>query len=216
MPFTKNKSLILNAFFCLLLAFAVQAAYAQDAMPTAADNAPPPGVDVLPALSLSVDDVSALNDNEITHPAMSLTPDKSEIVRLDREAATVIVGNPAHLSILAENTKTLVLVPKAPGATYFTVLDRQSQVVMQRHVVVGKAAAQYMRVRKSCAGSKDANCQTTQVYYCPDMCHEIIMNAVSEQGASGQATVDPSDIAATQNAVPAETPAEVGSDNVSE
>lgn len=167
-----------NFFHIAALALALLAAPA-----LAQDNAPPPGVDVLPAKSLSVDDMPAFNDDEATHPALSLTPDKSEIVRLDREAATVIVGNPAHLSILAENTKTLVLVPKMPGATYFTVLDRQSQVIMQRHVLVGKADKQYVRIRKSCAGSKDKNCQTTQVYYCPDMCHEIIMNAGSEDNA---------------------------------
>ena len=206
MRLKKTKSLILIAIF----AFSGFAAHAQDTVA-------PPGVDVLPAMSLSVDDVPAMNDNEITHPTMTLTPDKTEIVRLDREAATVIVGNPAHLSVLAENTKTLIIVPKAPGATYFTVLDNQSQPIMQRHVIVGKAEAQYVRIRKSCAGSKDENCQTTQVYYCPDMCHEIIMNAVSDQNASGQATIDPAEMVNQgQNAVPEEAPTEVGSDNVTE
>ncbi|MBK7361953.1 MAG: hypothetical protein IPJ01_06550 [Micavibrio sp.] len=45
---------------------------------------------------------------------------------------------------------------------------------MQRHVIVASPKEKYVRIRKSCASSK--GCQPTQVYYCPDMCHEIILN----------------------------------------
>jgi hypothetical protein len=81
---------------------------------------------------------------------------------------------PAHLNILPEGPNTLVLIPRAPGATYFTVLDGENKVIMQRHVIVASPKEKYVRIRKSCATSK--GCQPTQVYYCPDMCHEIILN----------------------------------------
>ena len=122
------------------------------------------GADLMPASVTSM-------DIEETHPPVRLTPDKSELIRLDRDAASVIVGNPTHLSILLDSTRLLILAPRAPGATYFTVLDSNGNVIMQRHVIVASPQEKYLRIRRSCSGSSD--CQATSVYYCPDMCHEI-------------------------------------------
>ena len=116
----------------------------------------PPGVDILPAKSLSTDQLSSINPNAPTHPEVRLTPDKSEILKLDAEASTVIVGNPAHVSILVENTKTLVLVPKAEGATYFTVLDANGAVIMQRHVIVASPAEPSAKPTPSSTARKSA------------------------------------------------------------
>lgn len=125
------------------------------------------------------------NSEAHTHPALKLTPDKSELVRLDKPAGSIIIGNPNHLSILADTSKTLVLVPRAPGATHFTVLDMDGAVLMQRHVIVASPKEKYLRVRRSCAGSDDDNCQQTSVFYCPDMCHEIIMGSEDSDDGSG-------------------------------
>lgn len=111
-------------------------------------------------------------DLATTHPMLRLTPDKSELVTLDRNAISVIVGNPAHLSVLLDTPNTLVLVPRAPGATHFTVLDATGDVVMQRHVVVAAPKKNYVRVRRSCANGGEG-CRATSVYFCPDICHEI-------------------------------------------
>ncbi len=140
-------------------------------------------VDILPAKSTEVAGIP-IEEDAITDPDIKLTPDKSELLRLDTEVSTVIVGNPAHLSILPENGKTLVLVPKAPGATFFIALDKDKNIIMQRHVIVDSPKEKYVRIRKSCVGSKQTNCQETQVYYCPDMCHEIIINPEQEKSAS--------------------------------
>lgn len=107
-----------------------------------------------------------------THPALYLTPDKSDIIRLDRPAASIIVGNEAHVNVLIDTPYTLLAVPRMPGASYFTVLDQHSRIIMQRHVVVG-AAEQYVRVRRSCRGAS-SGCETTSVFYCPEgMCHQV-------------------------------------------
>ncbi len=107
-----------------------------------------------------------------THPMLRLTPEKSELVRLDRNAISVIVGNPAHLSVLLDTPNTLVLVPRVAGATHFTVLDAAGEIVMQRHVVVASPKKNYVRVRRSCANGAEG-CRATSVYFCPDICHEI-------------------------------------------
>lgn len=139
--------------------------------PGAADSSMPP-VDILPASSAQSRGVE-YDINEITHPEIQMTPDKSDLVRLEKPAASVIVGNPAHLSVLADSSKMLVLVPKEPGATYFTVLGRDGEVLMQRHVIVAAPKEKYMRVRRSCASAEDDGCEQTSVFYCPDMCHRI-------------------------------------------
>ena len=167
MPFTKIKNLCFIAAACLCLI----------SLPAHAQS--DEGVDILPAKSLSDD--MYMEAGAPTHPPIRITPDKSELIRLDKEAGTVIVGNPAHLSILADSATTLILVPQVPGATHFTVLDRQSNIVMQRHVIVASPKEKYVRIRRSCAADSD-NCMGTQVYYCPDMCHEIAIMTDTDAG----------------------------------
>jgi Flp pilus assembly secretin CpaC len=106
-----------------------------------------------------------------THPALFLTPDKSRIIRLEKPASTVVVGNVAHVNVLIDSPHTLVVVPRQTGASYFTVMDENRRVIMQRHVIVGPAP-QYVRVRRSCGNS--AGCEETSVFYCPNgMCHQV-------------------------------------------
>lgn len=119
--------------------------------------------------------LSGVSAEEMTHPILRLTPDKSEMVKLDQEAASVIVGNPNHISVLLDTPETLVVVPRAEGASHFTVLGKDGSVIMQRHVIVGATKNQYVRIRRSC-GADDRGCQPTSVYFCPDMCHEVKEN----------------------------------------
>jgi hypothetical protein len=177
---------------------------AESADPTAdlAEHPAPP-IDVLPAKTAETKGIF-YNINEITHPEIEMTPDKSELVRLDQDVASIIVGNPSHLSVMAESARLLVLVPREAGATYFTALNAKGEVVMQRHVLVAAPKEKYVRVRKSCAGSKNRDCQETSVYYCPDMCHQIIMAEPSGTGNAEAANTLP-------NAAEAVLPEQTGS-----
>lgn len=107
-----------------------------------------------------------------THPTIQLTPDKSELIRLDADATSIIVGNGEHLGAIAENSRLVILVPRQPGATYLTILDAEGKVLMQRHVLVATPKEKYVRVRRTCAADNEA-CEATTVYYCPDMCHRV-------------------------------------------
>ena len=123
-----------------------------------------------------------------THPALKMTPDKSELVRLDREAASVVVGNPAQIAVMLDAPRLAVVIPRAPGATYFTVLDRDGNVIMQRHVIVASPKKNYVRVRRSCNAASGTSCQPTSVYFCPDMCHEVSAATGEDAGASATGT----------------------------
>ena len=41
----------------------------------------------------------------------------------------------------------------------------------------------YIRIRKTCAGLKAKECQETQMYFCPGMCHEIALSSGKEKEA---------------------------------
>jgi hypothetical protein len=100
-----------------------------------------------------------------------------------------MVGNPAQIAVMLDSPRLAVVIPRAPGATYFTVLDKDGNVIMQRHVIVASPKKNYVRVRRSCANAASgSDCQPTSVYFCPDMCHEVSTAAGgSDQGSSGTA-----------------------------
>ena len=113
--------------------------------------APAPNqVDVIPVVSNN--DAYAFESDDVTHPPLRLTPDKSTLIRLPRAAGSIIVGNPNHLNILPDSSLTLVAVPRMPGASFFTVLDKDGEVVMQRHVIVASPSKKYVRIRRTCNG----------------------------------------------------------------
>ncbi|HBR68752.1 MAG TPA: hypothetical protein DEA55_05180 [Rhodospirillaceae bacterium] len=176
-----RRNLLVLAVSCGFLAFPGAAS----AQAIEAEAQPP--VDILPAMSVA-DDVDVPQDLAETHPPVRLTPDKSEIIKLDREARTIVVGNPDHLNVLADTSKTLILVPRQPGATHFTVLDGHGEVVMQRHVIVASPKERYVRVRRSCAMSDNKDCQETSVFYCPDMCHKVNVAAEGDDSGGGSSS----------------------------
>lgn len=163
--------------------------------------AAPRAQDLMPAVDIPEADINAA-----THPMIRLSPDKSELVKLDRDAVSVVVGNPTHLSVLLDTPRLLVLVPRVPGATSFTVLDDKGGVIMQRHAIVAAPKDKYVRVRRSCAGvPAGTTCHATSVYFCPDICHEVGVTSAEEASGEPDATVEET---TTSTSVAAEEPAQ--------
>lgn len=129
---------------------------------------------------------TALTPIDITHPPLRLTPDRSEIVDLPEPIGRIIVGNDANANILMDNAQRIVVVPRAIGATFFTILDQDGQVIMQRHVIVGSPRENYVRVRRSCSAGSDG-CNPIETFYCADMCHMITQQEVGGESTSGGA-----------------------------
>ncbi|MFP4464423.1 MAG: pilus assembly protein N-terminal domain-containing protein [Alphaproteobacteria bacterium] len=190
-----------HAFLTLFAAFALSGAMLSSST-YAQERNKPEFADILPVITTAEDPGAAL-PSDTTHQAIRLTPDKSEILRLDTNAKSVIIGNPAHLSILADTSRTLILVPKAPGATHFSILDNESNIIMQRHAIIAAPTTDYIRIRKTCASGEDG-CTKTSVYYCPDMCHEIQAAEMNTQNNSaGTTTQQNANISQKSNAAPA-------------
>lgn len=169
----------LTGFACafLLLAFAcVQplSAHAQEGK-SAADLIPPVAMGAPDSEKKSAD--GALLEEGKEGPDIRLTPDRSEIVRVPREVGSVVIGNPENLGVFVDTPQSLVLVPKSAGTTYFTVLDKTGNIMVERHVIVAAPKRNYVRIRTVCTADNADTCVPTKIYYCPDksMCHDVPM-----------------------------------------
>ena len=149
----------------VMAVFAVSPAHAQENVNSGADFMP------AKAETRTTEDIVVTPDSA-THPAVRLTPDKSEMIMLEENARSVIVGNESHVSVLMDSPTRLVLVPRQPGATFFTVIGENGKIIMQRHAIVGAPKEKYVRVRRSCINA-GGGCEETSVYYCPGMCHDV-------------------------------------------
>jgi hypothetical protein len=116
-------------------------------------------------------DLSALPDAEEL-PPLRISPDKPEIVHLERDAVNVVTGSDVHLRVVPDTNRTLILIPKQPGSTYFKALDSNGKVIMQRAVIIGGQQPQYIRIRRACINGAEG-CKEYSMYYCPDNCHEV-------------------------------------------
>jgi len=164
-------------------------------------------IDILPAVS-AADGVQSSIPKDTTHAIIRLTPDKSEMIRLDKPAGSIIVGNPAHINVIADSSTTLVIIPRTPGATHFTVLGKTGEIVMQRQVIVASPKEDYIRIRKTCAEDAE-DCEKTSVFYCPDMCHEIELNkTIKSKKANNNSTGAASDQNANNSGSSATPPPE--------
>lgn len=173
------------------------------AQPVAAIQAVPPKLDIpkLNEKDLTDPDEAALIKKTIpvayTAPAMPVTDasesealrislDSPTVLRLDRDAVNVLVGSNENLRVVPDTNKSIILIPKKPGTTYFQAIDADGKTIMQRHVIIGSPKTNYIRIRRACVNGSQG-CQQYSVYYCPDICHEVPI----EQTASASNTVLP-------------------------
>ncbi len=112
------------------------------------------------------------------YPLIRLTPEKLEMIELEQDAASVFVGNPAHLNVLLDTPNTLVLVPRQVGATHFKVINSTGDVIMERHVIVASPKQDFVRIRRTCAimGGDSEQCKEYSIFFCPDMCHNVALS----------------------------------------
>lgn len=161
------------ALFLSVLCLPILSAIAQESgMPPAPAIVAPPAPTLVPP---PADLIVPTLDGELSnaaYPMLRLTPDKIEVIRLEADAANVVVGNAKHLVAVVETPRQIMLIPRLPGATHFEVLDAAGKTLMERDVIIAAPKQDYVRVRRACtAGKKD--CADMSVFYCPDMCHQV-------------------------------------------
>lgn len=105
-----------------------------------------------------------------------ITPDASKVLRLEDDAASVIVTNPEHARVILDSPRLLIILPRTPGSTRFTVLNSKGESILEKSIVVAAAAAkqQYVRIRRMCGQTgSGTDCVPVSYYFCPDGCFEV-------------------------------------------
>lgn len=158
------------------------------------------GIDSLQRLIGAEGDSKSVSRDE-NAGILRLTPDKTHVLRLERDAASVIVANPEHAGVMLDSPRLLIIMPRQPGTTSFTVLDARGESLLEKTVIVSAVQQdkQYVRIRRMCDGN-DNSCVPSANYYCPDGCYEI-STVVSDGGAVSI----PEIAAGTPPALPPET-----------
>ena len=143
-----------------------------------------PPQDIIPAQQGDVFYMESQFDyNSETHTPLRLTPDKSEILTFDQNITRIIVGNQTHMNILLDSPRRAVVIPRAPGATFFVILGPDGRVLMQRHAIVANPKEEYIRIRQTCYSD---DCRQMRMFYCPGMCHEISIPTSGGTAGSGR------------------------------
>ena len=143
---------------------------------------------------------TAAKNNNIIH----LTPDRTEVIRLQEDASSVVVTNPAHASVVLDTPRLLVVMPRQPGATSFFVLNQAGEKILERDVVVSTAPNQYVRIRRACADGQQ--CPADAFYYCPDGCYEV--TTVPPTGSINAPSLGGGSTPVIDNAPPPQDPAQ--------
>jgi Pilus formation protein N terminal region len=72
--------------------------------------------------------------------------DQATMLRLERSAAEIVVGNPSIADVSVQNGKAIVLTGKSFGETNLIVIDSQGKVIINRRVVVQEPDGGYVTV----------------------------------------------------------------------
>jgi len=74
--------------------------------------------------------------------------DQAMLVRLERPAAEIVVGNPSIADVAVQSGKVLVITGKSFGETNLIVVDTAGNIVVNRRLVVQEPDTGYVTVYK--------------------------------------------------------------------
>lgn len=121
---------------------------------------------------------------------IAVSPDKPEIVKLDVDAASIIVGSPKYASVTLDNPRTMLVIPRAEGATSLTVLNSDGEIVMEKSIIVGGPKEKYVRIRRACPENL-GGCMSSQTFYCPDGCSDISLDTPEKSANNSNQDIIP-------------------------
>jgi len=119
--------------------------------------------------------------------------DQATMLRLERPAAEIVVGNPSIADISIQNAEVLVLTGKSFGETNLIVLDAKGEVIINRRVVVEEPRGGYVTVYHGSSRSTlhcTPNCETPLVIGDSPGHFEGIAKEIRTKQAIGQASAE--------------------------
>ncbi len=92
--------------------------------------------------------------------------DQSQLVRLPRPAAEIIIGNPAIADVNVQNRDLLVVTGKTFGITNLIVLDAQRNVIQEQRILVKRDDVKVVNLNRG---------TLRQSYNCTPQCNPSIV-----------------------------------------
>lgn len=119
--------------------------------------------------------------------------DQATMLRLERSAAEVVVGNPSIADVSVQSDKVLVLTGKSFGETNLIVLDAQGKVIINRRVFVGEPRSGYVTLYKGTNRETlhcSPNCEPPLVIGDSPGYFEALSKEIRTKQAIGQASAE--------------------------
>ena len=137
------RALVLAALIAPAFALATPTALANEpALPTPIP-APAPAAEGVPTVDPMVEDQVYQ-----ARRGIYVTVDQAKVIRIDHEADTVIIGNPAIADAHLHDRKTLVITGRAFGATNLLILDAGGELVVDEALRVQPAEDTVVTVQR--------------------------------------------------------------------
>jgi Flp pilus assembly secretin CpaC len=92
--------------------------------------------------------------------------DQSQLLRLPRPAAEIIIGNPAIADVTVQNGNLLVVTGKTFGITNLIVLDAQRNVIQEQRILVKRDDVKVVNLNRG---------TLRQSYNCTPQCNPSIV-----------------------------------------
>ena len=85
-------------------------------------------------------------ETDDSHQALNVIVDRAKVLRIDKDADTVIVGNPAIVDATVQDSRTIILTGRSYGVTNLIVLDDSGNPVVDETVVVQSHETNTVRI----------------------------------------------------------------------
>lgn len=105
--------------------------------------------------------VTSIQPAQTANRNLDVLIDQAMMLRLERSAAEIVVGNPSIADVAVQSSKVLVLTGKSFGETNLIVLDAQGKIIINRRVVVQEPREGYVTVYQG---------SSRQTLYCSPNC----------------------------------------------
>lgn len=97
-------------------------------------------------VALAVGALAAPVPSALAETGIEVIMNQAKIVKLGREADTIVIGNPLIADAAVQDATTIVLTGKGFGVTNIVVLDRDGNPVIDEQVIVSRQTANSVRV----------------------------------------------------------------------
>ena len=97
--------------------------------------------------------------------AVIVTVDRAKLFRINKPAATIIIGNPAIADATVEDDRTLVLTGRSFGVTNLMILTEDGELIVDRTIVVRGHEANTVRIYRR---------SSRETYACAPVCEPTL------------------------------------------